>query len=135
MDGQDIRTLQGCGDARLRKVTDKEGLIFQSVGNKYDIVNTIARKRMVETMIANIAHQSLSSDLQDLAQMVYVILLEYDDEKVIDLWENKQMKFFIARIIINQFRSSNSPFHKIYRKYQDKSVDITGMDFIDEDGE
>lgn len=98
-----------------------------------EIIECLARDRMVETMIANIAHQPMSPDLKDLAQMVYLILLEYDEDKIMDLWKNDQMRFFIARIIINQFRSSNSPFHTIYRKYQERSIDITNLDFTDED--
>lgn len=101
--------------------------------DRYEIVNEIANGKMVETMVSNIAHQSLTADLKDLVQMVYLILLEYDEKKLQDLWENQQMPFFLARIIINQFRSSNSPYHTIFRKLQERSADITGMDWIDED--
>ena len=73
-------------------------------------------------MVENIAHHSLTADLKDLCQMVYMILLEYDEGKLQDLWENDQMNFFLARIIINQYRSSNSPFHTIFRKFQERSV-------------
>lgn len=100
---------------------------------KTDIITEIAKQRMVETMITNIAHQSMSADLKDLSQMVYMILLEYDEQKLQELWGHKQMSYFLARIIINQFRSSNSPFHTIYRKYQENYVDISGLDFCDED--
>lgn len=78
----------------------------------------MAEQRMVEAMVENIAHQSLSADLKDLSQMIYLILLEYDDDKIQDLWENKQMTYFIAKIIINQYRSSNSPFHAQFRKFR-----------------
>lgn len=54
--------------------------------------------------------------------MVYMILLEYDEAKLQDLWENDQMNFFLVRIILNQYRSSNSPFHTIFRKFQERSV-------------
>ena len=101
--------------------------------DRRDIVNEIARRRMVETMVQNIAHQSLTADLKDLTQMIYLILLEYDEVKLQDLWQNNQMSFFLARIIINQFRSSNSPYHTIFRKFQERSADITGMDWSDED--
>ena len=73
---------------------------------------------MVETMVTNIAHKPMSADLQDLSQMVYLILLEYDEKKLQDLWINNQMHFFIARIIINQYNSVNSPFHTIFRKFR-----------------
>lgn len=73
---------------------------------------------MVETMVTNIAHKPMSADLQDLSQMVYLILLEYDEKKLQDLWEHNQMHFFIARIIVNQYNSVNSPFHTIFRKFR-----------------
>jgi hypothetical protein len=82
-----------------------------------EMVARIARERRVETMVENIAKRPLSADLEDLSQMVYVILLEYDETKLQDLWEHGQINFFIARIILNQYRSVNSPFHKLFRKY------------------
>lgn len=88
--------------------------------NKAEIIEAIAQARMVETMVQNIAHESLStnSDLCDLSQMVYLILLEYDEDKLQDLWEHNQMRFFLARIIVNQYRSSNSPFFITYKKFR-----------------
>ena len=92
--------------------------------DKRKIIDTLAKEKRVEAMVENIAHHALTDDLKDLCQMVYLILLEYDEDKIIDLWENDQMNFFLARIIINQYRSSNSPFHTIFRKYQERSISI-----------
>lgn len=85
---------------------------------KTDIVAQMAKDRMVEAMVENIAHQSMNADLMDLCQMVYVIILECEEDKVIDLWEHKQMQYFIARVIINQYRSSNSPYYTLIRKFR-----------------
>ena len=101
--------------------------------SKSEIIEEVAKAGMVEQMVQNIAHHTLDADLKDLAQMVYLILLEYDETKLQDLWENEQMGFFLARIIINQYRSSNSPFHTIYRKFRERSEDITGKDWIDDE--
>lgn len=89
-----------------------------------EMIAQLARERRVETMVENIAKKPISAELEDLSQMVYLILLEYDEAKLQDLWEHNQMNFFIARIILNQYRSSNSPFHKLYRKYGSKAEDI-----------
>lgn len=86
------------------------------------IIETLAREKRVEALVENIAHHALTADLKDLCQMVYLILLEYDETKLLDLWENNQINFFLARIILNQYRSSNSPFHTIFRKFQERSV-------------
>ena len=99
-------------------------IIFIDVTDKETIIETLAKDRKVEALVENIAHHSLTADLKDLCQMVYLILLEYDESKLQDLWENEQINFFIARIILNQYRSSNSPFHAIFRKYQDRSLSI-----------
>ena len=93
---------------------------------------------MVETMVTNIAHKPMSADLQDLSQMVYLILLEYDEKKLQDLWINNQMQFFIARIIINQYNSVNSPFHTIFRKFRlmvDEKIQLSGKDVYNEFGD
>ena len=89
-----------------------------------EIVERLARERRVETRVENIARQPLDANLSDLAQMVYLILLEYDEDKLADLWEHGQMQFFIARIIINQYRSTSSPFYKQIRKYASKAEEI-----------
>lgn len=99
-------------------------MIFYIVTDKATIIDTLAKERRVEALVENIAHQQLTADLKDLCQMVYLVLLEYDEEKISDLWENEQINFFLARIIINQYRSSNSPFHAIFRKHQARSVSI-----------
>ena len=89
-----------------------------------EIIEILAKEQRVEHLVENIAHQELDQTLKDLCQMVYLILLEYDEDKIVDLWNNDEINFFIARIIINQYRSTNSPFHTIYRKTQSKSVSI-----------
>ena len=100
--------------------------------NKYEIVEHLAKERRVEAMVQNIAHAPLSADLKDLCQMVYLVLLEYDADKIADLWDNNQMDFFIARIILNQYRTSHSPFHDTIRKPRELSRSLDGFDKPDE---
>lgn len=128
MERQDIQPCKGCCHACVRQVTGETDFIFWIVSTKTEIVEAIAKNRMVETMVTNIAHQPLSADLKDLSQMVYLILLEYDEKKLQDLWENDQMKFFIARIIVNQYISVNSPFYTTFRKFKrmlDEEISIS----------
>ena len=99
---------------------------------KYEIVEKLANERRVEAMVQNIAHAPLSDDLKDLAQMVYLVLLEYDDEKIADLWDNRQIDFFIARIILNQYRTGHSPFHDTIRKPRELSRSLDGIDLPDD---
>lgn len=82
-----------------------------------DIVDAVGRKRLVETIVQNIASRSLTPELRDLCQEIYSILLTYDAERLSDIYEHSEMEFFIARIAMNQYRSSTSLFHTLYRKY------------------
>lgn len=97
-----------------------------------EIIAEVAEQKAVERIVANVGHSGLTADLSDLVQEIYMILLTYDEDKIIDLWENEALSYFIARIAINQYRSSNSPFHVVYRRFREKSVDIVGLDFTDE---
>lgn len=88
-----------------------------------EIVASLAKDRRVEQMVQRICRvSSLDADLKDLCQMVYVILLEYDDTMIKDLWESEEINFFILRIILNQYRSYTSPYHYIFRKWQENLV-------------
>ena len=124
MEGKKLESCEGCRDVSDWQVTETTWMIFIDVTDKETIIETLAKDRRVEALVENIAHHSLTADLKDLCQMVYLILLEYDESKLQDLWENDQINFFIARIILNQYRSSNSPFHAIFRKYQERSLSI-----------
>ena len=80
---------------------------FDKLSSKYvSIINSYCRKLFL-----------LGGDIDDLVQEVYVILLEYKPEKIIELWQNKQLKFFIVGIIKRQYHSKTSPFYKKYKKY------------------
>lgn len=89
-----------------------------------EIVGELARFRVVEDMVQNIARSPLTPDLKDLCQMVYLIVLEYDGDKIVDLWEHGQIRFFLARVIMNQCRSRNSPYYKQVMKFRDRSQSL-----------
>lgn len=92
---------------------------------RFEIVETLARGQRVETFIRNVARTSrLAPDLQDLAQMVYLALLTYDEDKIVDLWESDAIDFFIARIILNQYRSRDSPWRDIFHRHGIHYIDI-----------
>jgi hypothetical protein len=83
--------------------------------NKNDIIEEIARNKLIEELIKNMGIKA--NDKDDLLQEIYLVLLEYDENKIIKLYNNNQLKFFIVRIIQNQYFSKNSPFYTKYKKY------------------
>lgn len=85
-----------------------------------EIIEYLAKNRTVEAMVEKISHRKLNYDLQDLCQMVYVILLEYPDDKIVKMHENKQTDFFIAKIIVNQLKRwrDSSQYYKEILQFQ-----------------
>lgn len=89
-----------------------------------EIVEELGRTGAVERMVINISHGAVSPDLADLSQMVYEILLCYDEGKIVSMWESGQLRFFLARVILNQLHSQRSPFHALYREFGERSESI-----------
>lgn len=83
-----------------------------------DIARELAESRTVEGVVCRIAHRPMCDDLADLSQLVYEVILTYDAARLNDLRDCGQLENFIARIVLNQYRSASSPYHYIYRRFR-----------------
>ena len=101
--------------------------------NKMEIAAQLAKERVVEQLVCNIAHTRLSPELKDLCQMVYLAILEYDETRLAALWDSGAIRFWLAHIIVRQFRSSKSAYHYLYRHHQLRSVPVDGLEIPDEE--
>ena len=60
----------------------------------------------------------------DLYQECLLVLLEYkDQDKLQQLIDNNQLKYFFLSIVLRQYISTTSPFHTKYRKQQQNTSD------------
>ena len=96
-----------------------------------NIIDKLARNRVVEDMIKNM---NINDYPDDLAQEIYLILLEYDKEKIEDIYNKNQINFFISRIITNQAFSKNSPFYLNYKKWDFNKEDLDFDNDADTEG-
>lgn len=97
---------------------------------KIEIVNEIANNRMIEQIISNISKGNFE-DTDDLAQDLYLELLEKDDEKVVAIYNKKQMNFFLTRIVMNNLYSQNSRYYYNYARWRKNRSEFTYNDDID----
>lgn len=101
------------------------------------MLNRIANERLVEDISKNIGVSPKYFD--DFVQEIYLILLEYDQEKLEAIYEKGDINFFLTRIIKNQWCSTTSPFYRKYRKYyeyaDENKNNYTNMDDDGECGE
>jgi hypothetical protein len=79
------------------------------------MLNKIANERLVEDICKNIGVAEKYMD--DFVQEMYLILLEYDQNKLQEIYDKGQLNFFLTRIIKNQWCSKTSTFYRTYRKY------------------
>ena len=98
-----------------------------------DIIDELARHRTVESMIGKISRSPMTADLKDLSQMVYEILLHAGHDRLQSLKESGHLNHYIARIIINQYRSKSSPYYGLFGRFRDKSVELRPDETNEED--
>jgi len=55
---------------------------------------------------------------EDLKSEVFLILAELDATKLIDLYEKKQIKFYMVRIMLNLVQSTDKKFYGKYRNFE-----------------
>lgn len=93
-----------------------------------EIVNTLYKDDVVEMIARNIR---VSKDFfNDFCQDIYLTLLEYDNEKLNEIYKKGQLRFFTARICTNNWNSRTSPFYTKYKKplaHENKNVDLTRL--------
>ncbi len=91
-----------------------------------NIINEVANSKEYLNLCKKIAN---GSELyRDLFQELIIILIEYDQEKIKGMHERGELKFFIVRILQNQFRSNSSDFYKKHVKFNANSSEITGVE-------
>lgn len=81
--------------------------------SRYGPVEYIAKNKIIEGLIVD---YSVDYEYRsDLLQEIYMILLELDQSLLQNLIDKKQIRFYIARILRNQFYSKTSKFYKTYK--------------------
>ncbi len=98
------------------------------------IINYVANSKIVEEIIGGITYSKFENkeNLQDLAQDIYLQLLQMDTKKLNDLYCKNQLRYWITRIITNNIHSKTSPYYYQYKKAQRQSVSVSEIDLNDE---
>ena len=62
------------------------------------IVEELYKTNLITELCENIG--VLPKDMDDFTQEIYLILLEYNEEKLIEIYNKNQLKFFIVRMLM-----------------------------------
>ena len=98
------------------------------------IINEIANGGLVEEIIQGVSYSKFENteNIKDLAQDIYLQLLQMRTDKLNDLYKNNQLRYWIARIVVNSIHSKTSPYFYTYKKEQMQSVSISDIDIDNE---
>lgn len=79
-----------------------------------EIIEQLSASRVVETVAERLSASRLARyDLGDLAQEVYLILLQYNEKRLCEMYNARQLNYFIVGIIRRQCAIKYSAFGKI----------------------
>lgn len=85
-----------------------------------NILSKIAEEKVVENLVRKICPDAV----EDLAQDIYLALLEKDYSFIEQLYDRDELNYYIVRLIKNNFFSSTSLYHKNYVKFaQHQNID------------
>lgn len=99
-----------------------------------NIINEIADGGLVEEIINGVSYSKFErkENLKDLAQDIYLQLLQMDNTKINELYDKGQPRYWIARIVVNSIHSKTSPYFYTYKKNSRQSVNIGDIDLDDD---
>lgn len=91
---------------------------------KYKIIEELAKNRAIETIIENVT-QSGDDTLNDLSQMLYEDLLMKDEDKIIQLYKDEQLQFFLTRMVLNSINSKTSRYYYMFARHNNICEELT----------
>ena len=96
---------------------------------KQEIIAELGKNKVVETLIKKTTKHS-EEELKDLGQDIYMNLLEKEEEKVVKMYENNELEYYIIGMITKNFFSQTSPYYTKYKRWKNNKEQL-----IYEDGE
>ena len=102
--------------------------------NRRKIINEIANNGLVEEIIQGVSYSKFENteNIKDLTQDIYLQLLQMRTDKLNDIYIKNQLRYWIARIVVNSIHSKTSPYYYQYKKAQMQSVSIDDIDIDNE---
>lgn len=89
------------------------------------IVNDLAKHKFIENLLKK--YDTGKQAHQDLAQDLYLQLLEKDPMKIKVMLDNGELAWYIMKMVKNNVNSKTSQFYKKYRKFSIETEDISNI--------
>lgn len=94
--------------------------MFITASTNSQVYDHILKDKFYEDMLKKFVKNK--QDRQELKQYVWISICQMNEEKLIAIWNKRQFKYYYVNIVKNQVQSSDSYYHRLYRKF--KKMDI-----------
>ena len=100
-----------------------------------NVIEYIAKSNMLKNIIETVGKNEQKFNLQDLEQDIYIYLLENKtNEELEQLYNKKELNFYLTRIVLNNINSKTSRYYYLYKKNNTDS-NVTIEDVIKKENE
>ena len=83
-----------------------------------NIIEKIANEKVVENLLKKHTDFSNNPYIDDLAQDIYICLLDTDCETIEKLYSSNELEYYVKKIIKNNLYSKTSPFFYKYERFR-----------------
>ena len=94
---------------------------------KEKILDYIINSEDIQGRLKNIQSEYRNDFIQDF----YLIIMDYDEDKLIDIWNNGKIENFCSKLIKNNIKSKSSKFYTTYNKWDMNKKDFNFENLID----
>lgn len=97
---------------------------LESTPTPQQIIEQLAKDKTIETIVDNISKGSFPYT-EDLVQDLYIELLSKPEDKIIQMYEKKQLNYFITTMVRNNLYSKNSRYYYNYMRWEQNRSEFT----------
>ena len=110
--------------------------MFITASTNSQVYDHILKDKFYEDMLRKFVKNK--QDRQELKQYVWISICQMNEEKLITIWNKRQFKYYYVNIVKNQVQSSDSYYHRLYRKFKKMDIgqektDYQPQEFVNDD--
>jgi hypothetical protein len=97
--------------------------------NRTDIITELYLSKDINEAIGKMQPYELQDDLR---QEVFLVLCEMDEDRLLKMYKDGYLKYFVVRTIVNMAKSDRSNFARTFRKVYEEVGDLGSVEPYDD---
>lgn len=97
--------------------------------NRSEIIQDLYLSKDINEAIGKMQPYELQDDLR---QEVFLVLCEMDEERLLKMYKDGYLKYFVVRTIVNMAKSDRSNFARTFRRVYEEVGDLGSVEPYDE---